>query len=295
MIKHTDTPIKAYKVTDGYMQCRGFQFVIGETYEATSTPIRCGNSGFHACLIAADCFGYYDFTPTNRVFEVEFWGDYDTDACDTKIASQYIRLLRELTWREVLDIVNTGKNNTGHGNSGHRNSGDGNSGDRNSGDRNSGYKNSGGRNSGDSNSGNGNSGYKNSGDGNSGNWNSGHWNSGYGNSGDFNACDYSSGFFNSQEQDVIMFNKPTRLKRNEIDVPHIDLALTTWVDYTQAEKDTDPDKALIGGYLKTYSYKEAWANWYKTADSKTIAKIKDLPNYDPDVFMEITGLDWRNK
>ena len=92
-----------------------------------------------------------------------------------------------------------------------------------------------------------------------------------------------------------MFNQPTNLLRSKVNVPYIDLKLTEWVEYTDDEKANDPNKAFIGGYLKTYSYKEAWANWDKVADKSAKKQIKSLPNYDADVFFEITGLDWRTK
>ena len=263
-MKHTDTPIKAFKVTDKNMQCRGFQFEIGKEYQSDN-PVRCGNSGFHSCLKAVDCFRYYDFNPNNRVFEVEIWGDYDDDVSDSKVASQYLRITNELTWHEVLDIVNTGKNNTGISNTGDWNTGDRNTGDWNTGDR----------NAGDRNTGNGNIG-----EGNAGDWNTG-W---------YNSCNYSTGFFNSIEADVWMFNKPTGKKRSEINLPYINISLTEWIKYTDEEKKSDPQKALTGGYLRTYTYKEAWANWYETATQRQIDRIKALPNYDADVFYEITGL-----
>ena len=90
-----------------------------------------------------------------------------------------------------------------------------------------------------------------------------------------------------------MFNKLTNLKRSEVSIPFINLRLTVWIEYTKAEKDADPNKALIGGYLKTYSYKKAWANWDAKATEAQRNEIKALPNYDANVFMEITGLDWR--
>lgn len=248
-MKHTDTPIKAYKVTDQNMQCRGFQFEIGVEYRSDN-PVRCGNGGFHSCLKAADCFRYYGFAPNNRVFEVEIWGDYDDDVSDSKVASQYIRLVRELSWMEVLEIVNTGNWNTGRGNTGNRNTGDWNTGRENTGNGNAGDENTG-------------------------------W---------YNSCNYSTGFFNSIEPDVWMFNKPTGKKRSEIDIPYINISLTEWIEYTDEEKKSDPQKALMGGYLRTYTYKEAWANWYETATQRQINKIKALPNYDADVFYEITGL-----
>lgn len=288
-MKHTDTPIKAFKVTDQNMQCRGFQFKIGKEYQSDN-PVRCGKSGFHSCLMAVDCFNYYNFDSKNRVFEVEIWGDYEDDYRDTKLSSQYIRLIRELSWLEVLEIVNTGHGNTGHGNTGDGNTGDRNSGHGNTGDGNSGDWNSGDWNSGNRNSGNRNSGDRNSGDRNSGNRNSGDRNSGDRNSGSYNSTNFSSGYFNSQEADVYMFNKPTGKKRSEIDIPYINILLTEWIEYTDEEKKSDPQKALMGGYLREYSYKEAWANWYETATQRQIDKIKALPNYDADVFYEITGL-----
>lgn len=87
-----------------------------------------------------------------------------------------------------------------------------------------------------------------------------------------------------------MFNKPTGLKRNEISIPYIGLVLTEWVYYTDAEMESDESKKLIGGYLRQYGYKEAWANWHKTATQRQIDEIKALPNFDADVFFEITGL-----
>lgn len=308
-MKHTDTPIKAYKVTDQNMQCRGFQFEIGVEYQSDN-PVRCGNRGFHSCLKAADCFRYYDFNPNNRVFEVEIWGDYDDDVSDSKVASQYLRITNELTWHEVLDIVNTGKNNTGIGNTGSWNTGNWNAGDENTGNwnagnrntgnwnterGNAGYKNTGSWNTGDWNAGDENTGDCNTGDGNTGNWNTGDWNTGRGNAGNwntgrYNSCNYSTGYFNSIEPDVWMFNKPTGKKRSEIDIPYINIVLTEWIEYTDEEKKSDPQKALMGGYLKSYTYKEAWANWYETATQMQIDRIKALPNYDADVFYEITGL-----
>lgn len=92
-----------------------------------------------------------------------------------------------------------------------------------------------------------------------------------------------------------MFNKPTNLKYCEICIPYIDLELTKWIKYTEEEKESDANKMLIGGYLKTYTYQEAWANWNANATDKQRAEIKALPNYDADVFMQITGLDWRSK
>ena len=170
---------------------------------------------------------------------------------------------------------NTGEENTGDKNSGDRNSGDGNSGNRNSGDRNSG---------------NWNSGDGNSGDGNSGDGNSGDGNSGYGNSGDRN-----SGNFNSKPGTVRMFNKETNLTWDEIEHPDFDeFDLTKWIpesEMTDEEKKNDPQFYVRQGYLKTYEYKEAWANFWKDTDEENRQKVLNLPNFDAEVFKDITGID----
>jgi len=133
----------------------------------------------------------------------------------------------------------------------------------NSGDSNSGYMNSGNRNSGNWNSGNWNSGYRNS-----GNRNSGDRNSGDRNSGDWNSGNHNSGFLNTDEPTVRMFNKDTGLKRDDIDSP----------DYFYFDID---DK--IG-------YKKSFIKSFEKAERKDIDKTMKLPNFDYDLFEEISGI-----
>ena len=165
-----------------------------------------------------------------------------------------------------------------------------NTGNHNSGNRNSGYGNSGNRNSGDWNSGDWNSGYGNSGYGNSGNGNSGNGNSGYGNS-----TDRESGIFCSTEGTVRLFNKETNLKWDDIDHPDFDeFYLTKWIpesDMTDEEKKADPQFFVRQGYLKTYTWEEAWANYWKDSDEKERQKVLNLPNFDAQIFKDITGID----
>ena len=200
---------------------------------------------------------------------------------------------------------NTGVDNTGENNSGDWNSGNRNSGDGNSGNRNSGYGNSGDGNSGDWNSGNRNSGDWNSGYGNSGDGNSGYGNSGYGNSGDGNSGNRNSGYgnstnretgiFNTTEGTLRMFNKLTDLKWDDIDHPDFDeFYLNKWVsesEMTDEEKKADPDFFVRGGYLKTFTWEEAWANYWRDSDEEEKQKVLSLPNFDPSIFKEITGID----
>lgn len=122
--------MKGFKVFNSDWTCRGFQFEVGKTFTEDVTPVCC-DRGFHFCTKAADCFKYYDFNPDNKVAEVEALGDIDTNNNNSKCSTNKIHIIREITWQEVLDLMNLGKACTGLCNSGNHNSGDWNSGDWN--------------------------------------------------------------------------------------------------------------------------------------------------------------------
>lgn len=131
---------------------------------------------------------------------------------------------------------------------------------------------------------------------NSGNCNSGIRNSGNYNSGNWNSGDYNSGFFNSDEPCLRMFNKMTYCKRDDINIPswcYFDL--TVWVSYdTATEKEKKKYKneiEICGGFLKTIDYKDAWRLAWNKASIKERKKLFELPNWDNEVFKEITGID----
>ncbi len=46
----------------------------------------------------------------------------------------------------------------------------------------------------------------------------------------------------------------------------------------------------MGGYLKTLSYKEAWAEGWKKATQEQKDWYKSFPNFDAEIFFEITGI-----
>ena len=121
---------KGFKVFNEDWTCNGFQYEVGGTYEMKESPICC-NRGFHFCTKLNDCFNYYAFNSNNKVAEVEAIGEVVSDSGDTKHCTNKIKIVRELTWHEVLDLVNMGKDCTGRCNSGNRNSGNRNSGDWN--------------------------------------------------------------------------------------------------------------------------------------------------------------------
>ena len=80
-----DPPIAAFKGFDLNMQCRGYQFKVGETYEYDGNVQAC-ESGFHSCENPLDVFGYYP--PGTSLFaEVEASGKIARHNDDSKIAS----------------------------------------------------------------------------------------------------------------------------------------------------------------------------------------------------------------
>jgi len=285
--------MKAYKVFNPDWTCKGFKYKVGETYEIESDLILC-KKGFHACKNPSDCFNYYSFDPKNKVAEVELLGDIQGLEED-KQATNKIKIIREIEWSEVLIICNSGNHNSGNWNSGYQNSGNQNSGNWNSGDRNSGNQNSGDHNSGNWNSGDHNSGHRNSGNWNSGDHNSGHRNSGNQNFGNWNSGDHNSGLFNTDEPNIRMFNKNTKKKFGDLNIPYIlYFGLTQWVSHdTATEEEKVKYKTEIetcGGFLKTLDYKEAFKRSWENGSEEDKEAVKNLPNFDADIFFEISGI-----
>lgn len=306
-------PVKGYKVFNPDWTCRGFKYAVGETFEEEVELSVC-NRGFHFCEKAADCFNYYYFNPENKVAEVLALGDIVTDG--DKSCTNKIQIVREIPWAELLEIVNTGKGcsgyrnsgnhnsgsfNSGNWNSGNWNSGEYNSGDWNSGDKNSGNLNSGKYNSGNKNSGNFNSGNFNSGNNNSGNCNIGDYNSGNWNSGDWNTCNFSNGCFNTMESQIYLFNKPSEWTywdwRNSMAyiilsrMPNNLLEYVIWEDMTDEEKNSYPEAEITGGYLKKLNKFECNIKWWRDLSDEEKAIIIAIPNFDKEIFKEITGID----
>ena len=286
--------MKGYKVFNSDWTCRGFQFEVGKVFEEDVTPVCC-DKGFHFCTKASDCFSYYDFDPNNKVAEVEALGEIDSNDEDSKCCTNKIKIVREINWQEVLELVNLGKActglcNSGDCNSGNRNSGDCNSGDCNSGNRNSGDCNSGNRNSGDCNSGNRNSGDCNSGDCNSGNRNSGDWNK---------TC-FSNGCFNTESPKIYLFNKPSNWNYSDwlnSDARYILMNcpsnVLSWIwedDMTDEEKEQHPEYLATGGFLKHIEEETGRQMWWDGLSDVQKDSVMQLPNFDKDIFKEITGI-----
>ena len=298
---------------DRNLCCRGVQFEVGKTYDtgAKDDEIRlCSNTVYHYCDNIEQVHTHYSCNPAhqNRFCEIEVLGAEVTDG--EKCGSNKVKLVREIVGDELKALIGQINGNTGLFNSGNQNSGDRNSGNRNSGnwnsgncnsgdwnsgnwnsgncnsgDRNSGYCNSGDWNSGYCNSGYWNSGNWNSGNCNSGDWNSGNWNSGNRNSGNWNSCNYSNGVFcNQEDKDIRIFNKPSGMSLEEFwDSKYYEalrsepLELTYWDDKNKK--------------LKRRNYKDACAIWWSKLTEKNKKIIQEIPNFDPEIFFDITGID----
>ena len=305
-------PVHGYKVFNPDWTCRDFQYEVGKTFEENVKPSCCGR-GFHFCKEAIDCFNYYAFNPKNKVAEVIALGELDTDG--DKSCTNKIQIVREVPWIEVLTIVNIGKENTGIGNTGNCNAGNENTGDWSSGYWNSGTCNAGDGNTGDFNTGNwntgnGNTGYKNTGDSNIGdentgdsnigNENTGKRNIGDSNTGDWNKSSFNTGCFNTKEQTIMLFDKPSDMtyqdwldsKAREL-LRQIPKSAAEWVntdDMTDEEKVAQSTYKTTGGYLKELDKSECCQMWWDSLDIDDKEIIKAIPNFDPDIFYECTGI-----
>ena len=201
--------------------------------------------------------------------------------------------------------LNTGNRNTGDCNTGDRNTGDCNTGDRNTGDlntgnRNTGDWNTGDWNTGDCNTGDRNTGSRNTGNRNTGNRNTGNRNTGDCNTGDWNKSSFNTGCFNTEEQKIMLFNKPSNMTYREwIDsdarclLNQIPKDVVEWVyeEYmTDEEKAANPTYETTGGYLKVLDESECGHIWWDslTDDKKNI--IKSIPNFDAEIFKQCTGI-----
>ena len=93
-----------------------------------------------------------------------------------------------------------------------------------------------------------------------------------------------------------IFNKETNLKREEIYFPNfLYFDLSVWVSHdtaTEEEKEKHKkDIEVCGGFLKPLEYKEAFRLAWNKASKEEHKKLLELPNWDNEIFKEISGID----
>ena len=157
-----------------------------------------------------------------------------------------------------------------------------------------------------------NTGYCNTGDYNTGHYNTGYYNTGHRNTGCYNTGHRNTGYYNTASYHVGCFNTVDAPKayffNKLIDVavweaarkPACLRALSplTWVvtaDMTDKEKAAHPEHETTGGYLRVNDMKEEWRKAYEGASQEDRELVKQLPGFDADVFLEITGIDVREQ
>ncbi|HBG3651738.1 TPA: pentapeptide repeat-containing protein [Clostridioides difficile] len=282
-----ETIIEGYKVFNPDWTCRNFKYEVGKTYEHDGDIEVC-EAGFHFCQKVIDCFNYYYFDNKNKVAKIEAIGLIKTDG--DKSVTNKITIVKEIKWEELLNIVNIGNNNTGYGNTGDYNTGSYNTGDYNTGSY----------NTGDYNIGSYNTGYRNEGCCNEGCWNTGNYNIGNCNSGEWNIGDCNAGVFCTDVPKIRMFNKETDLTYEDwinSDARNIlkrNSYLTKWIhidDMTEEEKENNPGYEINNGYLKVFTFEEMCKNMWNNLTDEEKKIIIDIPNFDADIFKEITGIE----
>ena len=193
------------------------------------------------------------------------------------------------------------KTSTGHWSTGNFSTGDYSTGHRSTGNRSTGNRSTGDCSTGDWSTGDCSTGHRSTGDWSTGHRSTGNRSTGHYSTGDWSISNCSTGHFSTIDYSGFgAFNKPCTVEewKEAIKPSFIYFNLTEWIrkdSMTDQEKEDYPSHKTTGGYLKVYSYKEAWAKAYKKATDKHIELLKALPNFDADVFKEISGIDVRER
>ena len=250
--------VKGFKVFNADWTCRNKQYSCPGKFEENVVLSMCGK-GMHFCKKVIDCFNYYDFAPSHHVAEVIAYGDVVEKG--DKCVTDKLEIVREISWSELLEIVNSGNRNSGNCNSGNFNSGNFSSGNRNS----------------------------------------GNCNSGDCNSGDWNQTDFSNGCFNTKKQTIHMFNRPSDWTYDDwlnseacSLMRQIQMNAVKWVraqDVSEKEAAAHPEVKTTNGYLKVLDNTKSAIRWWKTLNQRQKNVITAIPNFNKEIFKEITGID----
>lgn len=282
--------IEGYKVFNSDWTCRDKQYSCPGYFEEDVAPEVC-IKGMHFFTNIEFYFRFFPLKKDVHIAKVIAVGDIDegwfTNCCTNKIF-----IIEEIPLKTIMGKLNPGGGanigyaNIGEGNCGNNNIGDNNRGNNNIGINNCGNYNSGNSNEGYYNVGSFNMGYYNTGDHNIGCNNSGYCNIGDYNTGSYNEISYSTGFFNTKEQPIYMFNKPTKLSSFMIyelegmELVHQLMTLYN-IDFYYNKN------AICSSYCRKLRNKV----WHCGFTEKQREAVLSLPNFDAEIFREITGIN----
>ena len=69
------------------------------------------------------------------------------------------------------------------------------------------------------------------------------------------------------------------------------LEYVIWECMTDEEKNSHPEAEITGGYLKKLDKFECNIEWWRDLSGEEKAVITSIPNFDKEIFKEITGID----
>ena len=130
--------------------------------------------------------------------------------------------------------------------------------------------------------------------------NTGNRNTGDCNTGDWNKSSFNTGCFNTEEQKIMLFNKPSNMTYREwlesdarYLLNQIPKDVVEWVyeeDMTDEEKAAHPTYKTTGGYLKVLDESECAQLWWGSLSDRRKEIIKAIPNFDAEIFFQCTGV-----
>ena len=133
--------------------------------------------------------------------------------------------------------------------------------------------------------------------------NTGNRNTGNRNTGDWNKSSFNTGCFNTEEQKIMLFNKPSDMTYREWmnsdaryllnQIPKNVVELVYEEDMTDEEKLANPTYETTGGYLKVLDESECGQLWWDGLPDRQKNIIKAIPNFDANIFQQCTGIEVR--
>lgn len=125
-------------------------------------------------------------------------------------------------------------------------------------------------------------------------------NTGNCNTGDWNKSSFNTGCFNTEEQKIMLFNKPSDMTYNDwlrsdarYLLNQIPKDVVEWVyeeDMTDEEKVANPTYETTGGYLKVLDESECGQLWWGSLSDSQKNYIRSIPNFDAEIFEQCTGI-----